>query len=138
LPNSDEPALEHPPEAGAAVPGDAMTAAGLFALLWESLADLLGTAATATLLHRSARRAAVRHPELNGLVIKQQGFVCDYRLPEAWHQGLDEQVVAALRELVQELVPVLVELTGPVVVRRLAGVAPLQRLGIVFPEKRST
>ena len=34
------------------------SAAELFDLLWGTLADVLGTAATATLLRRSIRRAA--------------------------------------------------------------------------------
>ena len=37
---------------------DALSAAELFDLLWESLADVLGTAATAALLRRAIKRAA--------------------------------------------------------------------------------
>ena len=37
---------------------DAASAAELFDLLWESLADVLGTAATATLLRRAIKTTA--------------------------------------------------------------------------------
>jgi hypothetical protein len=38
---------------------------------WDALAELLGTAATATLLKRAAWRAAARSPELAELAIQR-------------------------------------------------------------------
>src|SRR5438477_7766666 len=38
--------------------------AALFKLIWDCVADVLGTTATATLVRRAARRAMLRSPEL--------------------------------------------------------------------------
>lgn len=112
-------------------------AASLFELIWESMADVLGTAATATLLRRALKRAARRHAELSGVVIGRNDFDYEYRVPETWqHSGGD--AVGALRELVRDLQPLLVEMTDQVVVRRLARVAPLGQLGIVAGEESET
>jgi hypothetical protein len=46
--------------------------------------------------------------------------------------------VGALRELVRDLQLLLVEMTGQVVVRRLARVGPLRELGIVAGEESET
>ncbi len=60
---------------------DLPTTSILFTILWDALADLLGTAATATLLKGAARRAAARSPELAGLVIKRDGLIYRYTCP---------------------------------------------------------
>src|SRR5688572_27423237 len=45
------------------------TAAELFGLLWDTMADVLGTAATATLLRRALKRAGARSADLGGVAI---------------------------------------------------------------------
>jgi hypothetical protein len=103
----------------------------LFALLWSTLAEILGTAATATLLRRAARRASSEVPELDGLVFSIDGLEHRYEVPEAWRQPAERQNAGALRALMGELGPLLVEMTGPVVVRRLGQLEPLQSQGVV-------
>jgi hypothetical protein len=102
-----------------------LCAAFLFNLLWEALADVLGTAATATLLRRAARRALPRCPQLGELTIERENLEYRYRLPGAWEDP-DKILPPALRELVGELRPLLVELTGPVVLRHLEQVPELR------------
>jgi hypothetical protein len=104
-------------------PGGGVAAAGcsaavLFSTLWEALADVLGTAAAATVLKRAARRAIARSPELAGLVFQREDLRYGYSLPAAWKEQ-SEGTPPALRELVTELRPILVELTGQVVLRHL-------------------
>ena len=117
--------------------GAGLSAAALFTLLWEGLADVLGTAATAVLVRRAARRAAPRNPELAELAISRENLEYRFTLPRAWTERADAANAAAaadahaLRELVGELRPLLVELTGPVVVRRLAQIPALRERGIV-------
>src|SRR5438045_7351374 len=43
--------------------------AALFKLIWDSVSDVLGTSATATLLRRAALRARARSPELAELTV---------------------------------------------------------------------
>jgi hypothetical protein len=114
--------------------GVELTAAALFKLLWDALADLLGTAATATLVRRATRRAAPHDPELAGLAIVRESLEYRYALPSTWHDGT---AVAhrALHHLVEELLPLLVELTGPVVVRHLAQIPELRERGILPPQE---
>lgn len=123
-----------PEDASAGEPG----AASLFELIWESMADVLGTAATATLLRRALKRAAPRHAELSGIVIGRNHFNYEYQVPETWRQNSGGDAMCALRELARDLQPLLVEMTGPVVVRRLARVGPLRDLGIVAGEESDT
>ena len=117
--------------------GAGLSAAALFTLLWEELADVLGTAATAVLVRRAARRAAFRSPELAELAISRENLEYRFTLPRAWTERADAANAAAaadahaLRELVGELRPLLVELTGPVVVRRLAQIPELRERGII-------
>ncbi len=111
-----------------------LSVAALFTLLWEALADVLGTAATAMLLRRAARRAAPRCPELSELAILREKLEYRYTLPPAWAAGTDGTPLA-LRELVAELRPLLVELTGPVVVRRLERIPELRERGVISPQE---
>jgi hypothetical protein len=113
---------------------DGASAAELFDLLWETLADILGTAATATLLRRSVRQAAARIAWTEPLVVARNGPEYTYRLPEAWKQPGNDEAVDGLRILAAELRVLLVELTGPVVVTRLGQVAALRKWGIDFSE----
>jgi hypothetical protein len=111
---------------------DATSAAELFDLLWENLADVLGTAATATLLRRAIKAAASNTSWSEPATVARKGLDYEYRLPETWHQPGNEEAVSALRVVAAELRVLLVELTGPVVVRRLARLAPLLERGIDF------
>ena len=135
----------HFPKAGAArVPADGdaqstkaaseLSTADLFALLWHAVADMLGTAAAATLLHRSAQRAAQDFPELAALSISRDALEYQFKVPEPWNQP----VLAppkALCALVRELWTLLTELTGTVVVNRLAQINELRERGIVPPRE---
>lgn len=104
--------------------------AQLFTQIWLTLTDLLGSAATATLLRRSLRRAALTVPELQRIEITRERFEYRFAIPPAWHQG--EVPPDALRALARELQPLLIELTGPVVLNRLRSDPELSRCQ-VFP-----
>ena len=112
--------------------GAEMRGAALFKLIWDSVADVLGTTATATLLRRAARRAMPRSPELDELEVLRTDAGYTYALPRAL-VGKVEHTPVALRELVGELRPLLVELTGQVVVRRIEQIPELQERGILSP-----
>jgi hypothetical protein len=109
-----------------------MSAAELFDLLSESLADVLGTAASATLLRRAIKQAASRTSWTETVSVTRNGLEYEYRVPETWAQGCSEDALGALRVMAGELRVLLVELTGPVVVRRLARLQPLRERGIDF------
>ena len=111
---------------------DATSAAEVFDLLWESLADMLGTAATATLLRRAIKRAASQTSWSKPVIVVRNGLDYEYRLPETWKQPGNEEALGALRVVAAELRVLLVGLTGPVVVRRLARLAPFRERWIDF------
>jgi hypothetical protein len=106
----------------------------LFGLLWDALADVLGTAAAATLLRRAAQRAVAASPELAALEITRATLEYQYKVPDAWNEPTSEPP-RALYELVRELWVFLVELTGSVVVARLLQVSELRERGIVPPRE---
>jgi hypothetical protein len=114
---------------------DATSAAELFDLLWESVADVLGTAATATLLRRAIKRAASQSSWSETVTVSRNGLDYEYRLPETWKQPGNEEAVGALQVVATELCALLVELTGPVVIRRLGRLAPFRKLGIDFSKE---
>jgi hypothetical protein len=114
---------------------EATSAADLFDLLWESLADVLGTAAAATLLRRAIKRAASQISSVETVIIVRNGPDYESRLPETWRQPGNEEALSALRAVALELRMLLIELTGPVVVRRLARLAPFRKLGIDFSDE---
>src|SRR5689334_877824 len=114
--------------------GVALSGAALFALLWDGLADVIGTAATAALLRRAVKGATGRCPELVELVIVRENLEYRYAVPSAWNDRGGATPVA-LRELAHELRPLLVELTGFVVVRHLARIPQLRERGIEFLAK---
>ncbi len=119
--------------ADAADAADACRAAETFAVLWRTLADVIGPTATAALLQRSVKRAATEQPELRQLVITRERFEYRYTLPPSWARPAAD-ARAALAPVVRELWPLLAELTGTVVVRRLREVPHLRRCG-VLPEE---
>jgi hypothetical protein len=112
------------------------SAAELFDLLWGTLADVLGTAATATLLRRAIKQAAGRIAWSEPVVVARSGLDYTYRLPETWKQPGNDEAVDALRIVAAELKLLLIELTGPVVVARLGHLAPLRKWGIDFSDER--
>lgn len=119
--------------------GDFTAVAGLpvcslFAILWDALADLLGTAATATLLKRAARRAAARTPELAELSIERQGIAYGYRCPSGWSDA-SFGTPPALRELMDELHPLLIEMTGEIVIRHLEQILELRERGLIASQE---
>lgn len=114
--------------------GANLSAARLFAALWESLADVIGTAAAATLVRRAAQRAASRWPELASLLITRESLDYRYSVPSSWDDPAADPP-PALRELVRELSALLADLTGHVVVNRLAQIPELRERGIVPPRK---
>ena len=104
--------------------------ARVFGVLWDAMADVMGSATTATLLRRAARRGA-RDPAraaLGSLVIVRDGFAYRYEIPSTWlaSDGPLDDVCALMRELQ----PLLVELTGPVVLRRLGEIPELLACGL--------
>lgn len=110
--------------------GANLSAAGIFSVLWRALADILGTAAAATLLRRASLRALPRWPELAALSIRRESLEYYYTLPTAWNDPASDPP-QALSELARELFALLVELTGSVVVNRLAQIPELRDRGIV-------
>jgi hypothetical protein len=114
---------------------ETLSAAELFELLWESLADVVGTAAGATLLRRAIKQAVSRTSWSEPVIVTRNGLDYEYRLPETWTQACSEEALGALRVLAAELRMLLVELTGPVVVRRLGRLQPLRDRGINFSEE---
>lgn len=127
------------PGSGNGRPGDFTGGGGLpvctlFTILWDALADLLGTAATATLLKRAARRAAGRSPELGDLIIERQGLAYGYRCPSAWSHA-SAGTPFALRELIGELRPLLIEMTGQLVIRHLEEILELRERGLIASQE---
>jgi hypothetical protein len=109
---------------------DHRSAADLFVLLWDTLSNIFGTAATATLIARAIRRAA---PSIDGLAevrITTRNFTYEYRLPDSWQASNDASATAAFDRLMEELVPLLTTLTGQVVVRQLARLEPFAAKGL--------
>jgi hypothetical protein len=111
-------------------PRPACVTSELFDILWVTLADVIGPTATAALLQRSVKRAAARHPELRDVVIRREQFDYAYTLPASWTEPQDT-ARAALTQMVRELWPLLSELTGHVLVRRLHEVPMLRQCGVI-------
>lgn len=110
----------HGPGGGERDPSGAV----LFSRLWDSLSGLLGTAATAALLTRAARRAIPREPDLRELSIERVDDDFHFVVPGSFDRASGPP--AALRELAIELGPLLAEATGEVALRHLARVPELR------------
>jgi hypothetical protein len=123
---------------GAPEPADneEVTTARLLAVLWENLVDVLGTAAAATVLRRAVKRACVRLPELAELRVERDRW--DYRCtsPEGWDKRTLADTPAFIELVRSELYPLLQELTGPIVLRRLERVPELRQVGLSRPEEK--
>lgn len=111
------------------------SAGHLFILLWDTLADILGTAATATLVARALKRAAPSTPLLAELFITTKNFSYEYRLPESWRGPENAAAVAAFDRLLEQLVPLLITLTGQVVVRHIARLEPFSARALPVGEE---
>jgi hypothetical protein len=98
-----------------------------FQALWDALTDVLGTAASATLLRRAAKRGATRARGLEALSIVRDAYEYRCVVPDAW-RAASPAALAELRELVAELEPLLRELTGAVIVQRLRALPELTGL----------
>lgn len=107
-------------------------AAALFAIIWDSLAQMLGTAAAAAIVRRAAARARQQSAELVELVIARENLEYRYTLPRAWSQ---QSSSIALRALAAEIGRLLLELTGTVVIRRLEQIPELRAGGLVWREE---
>jgi hypothetical protein len=111
--------------------GEQPTAAALFAVLWNLLAEVLGTAATAAIVRRAAQRAAPGNADLADLVIVRDDLQYRYTLPGAWSQPAERGKVP-LRALAAEIGRLLLDLTGTVVIRLLEQNPELRAGGIVW------
>lgn len=100
-----------------------LTDTALFGRLWEETVEVLGPTATATILRRAARRALPRSPALATLDIARVDGEFRYSLPRSFDQP---DARPPLRDLLDELRPLLAELTGQVVFRRLERVPQLR------------
>jgi hypothetical protein len=107
------------------------SAAALFATVWDTLAEMLGTAAAAAIVRRATKRAAATNPELVELVIFREDLEYRYKLPHSWSQKAERRPLA-LHALVAELGRLLVELTGTVVIQRLEQIPALRASGLVW------
>jgi hypothetical protein len=102
-----------------------------FAALWGALTELMGDAATATLVRRAQQRAARRSAALAGLTVSRDRFEYRYALPREWEAPSAEST-ASFCELMRELQPLLEELTGDVVIRRLRAMPELMACADAF------
>ncbi len=90
----------------------------IYDALHETLSEVVGRTATEALLRRALRRAGSRHPELAELARTGGGSPVEW-----WTDGRHD--MSYLRAIMRELWPLLIEITGPVVIARL------ERRGIV-------
>ena len=108
------------------------TAGELFDLLWERLAEQLGTAATATLVRRATKRAAAEG--LPMVSVNHNTLNYEYKVPESWRRAAETNALRALRDLAKELGVLLTRLTGPVVVEQLEREPRFRQSGVSFVE----
>ena len=110
------------------------TAAELFDLLWENLAELLGTAATATLVRRATKRLAAEAPAPPMVSVTRNTVTYQYEVPESWRRAADPDALRVLRAFAKELGVLLTRLTGSVVVERLEREPRFRESGVSFVE----
>lgn len=109
-----------------------VTAERLFELIWITLTDFLGSATTATLLRRTRRAVQDRGIDLEDLVITREGLRYSYVVPGCWRDGASHATHATFSSFIEELRSVLVQLTGPVLLRRLDQVPEFAKSSIFF------
>jgi redox-sensitive bicupin YhaK (pirin superfamily) len=108
-----------------------LSGTALFKVLWDQIGEVLGTAATAAIVGRAARRALPRSPDLGELAISRVDREYRYAVPRSFDQA--EGLPVPLRDLLGELKPLLAELTGPVVLRGLERIPELREWATVSP-----
>jgi hypothetical protein len=113
-----------------------LAAAEIFNAVWTGLVEVLGTAATATLIRRAAKRVTATAPDLPSVVVNSSTVTYDFEVPAIWRRPDDARALHSLRALLTELGFLLRELTGLVVIRRLERLAPLREAGLTFGEER--
>ena len=113
--------------------GGEISCAAFIAILWDALVDLLGSAAASTNLRRAALRAASRSPELALIVFSRVDMEYAYDLPTDFHDRV-AGAAPAMRDLVRELLLLLEEMTGRVVVRRIEQIPQIRTWGM-FPSE---
>ncbi len=111
------------------------SAADVFVLLWNTLSNILGTTATATLIARALKGAMPSTPALAEVSIATRRFTYHYQLPHSWRAPDNADALAAVNRLLEELVPLLTALTGQVVVRQLARLEPLALNRMLFKQE---
>jgi hypothetical protein len=114
---------------------DSLTAAEVFNAVWTALVDVLGTAATATLVRRAAKRVSATAPDLPNVVVNRNTVAYEVEIPAIWRRPDDPRARYSLRTLLAELGFLLRELTGEVVIRRLERLAPIRDAGVTFGEE---
>ncbi len=96
----------------------------LFALLWDTLVEVLGTAGTAALLGRAARKALPGNPDLGEFTITRVNGAFGYLLPGSF--AGNHATAPGLQALLRELHVLLVLMTGQTVLHRFAGIPEFQ------------
>jgi hypothetical protein len=122
------------PAIGGAV--GSLPAADVFDAVWTALIEVLGTATTATLIRRAAKRAAATAPDLPSVVVNRNTVTYEVEIPAIWRRPGDARARHSLRALLMELGFLLRELTGLVVIRRLERLTLIQEAGFSFDEER--
>lgn len=95
--------------------------------VWATLAETLGTTATAALIRRAARRASTSAHRLEQFLVEGQGYSYRLQMPEKW-AGDETAAQSDVRCLLQELCLLLTDLTGDVITAKLATVPAIQPL----------
>lgn len=98
---------------------------------------MLGSAAAATLVRRAAKRAAVRKADLLDLRVERKGWEYQYALPAEWSRRSPHELPDFVDLVSSELVPLLREFTGQIVIGRLGRVPGLEQLGFSVQEQKS-
>lgn len=114
---------------GQPVPGvvrgaDDLSGAALFAKIWDALVDVLGPAATATIVSQSARSAMLRSPVLAEIAITRVDGKYGYVLPRSFEGAIGG--FPPMNDLLDEIKVPLVQLTGQVVLRHLERIPELR------------
>ncbi len=111
-----------------------VSTATLFGFVWNTMAEVLGTAAAAAIVRRAVQRAAVQWPELVELSVSRDNLAYRYKLPPDWAKTTQTAArgQGAFRPLVAEIGRLLAELTGSVVINRLEQVPQLRARGLVW------
>ena len=97
-------------------------------------AELLGTAATATLVRRATKRLAAEAPARPMVNVTRNTVTYEYEVPESWRRAADPDASRVLRAFAKELGVLLTRLPGSVVVERLEREPRLRESGVSFVE----